>query len=48
MVYRRRNVIERAFCQIKDYRRVATRYDKLALKFLPRVAPATVVIWWAD
>lgn len=28
--YKRRNLVERAFCRIKDFRRVATRYDKLA------------------
>lgn len=27
-VYKRRNVVERFFCRIKDFRRVATRYDK--------------------
>lgn len=26
--YKRRNVVERFFCRIKDFRRVATRYDK--------------------
>ena len=28
--YRDRHLIENAFCRIKDFRRVATRYDKLA------------------
>ena len=27
--YKGRNVIERCFCRLKDFRRVATRYDKL-------------------
>jgi len=31
--YKRRNLIERAFCRLKDWRRVATRYDKLARNF---------------
>jgi transposase len=26
--YKGRNVIERCFCSLKDFRRVATRYDK--------------------
>ena len=26
--YKRRNVVERFFCRIKDFRRVDTRYDK--------------------
>src|SRR5947209_19977555 len=33
-IYRGRNVIERCFCRLKDFRRVATRYDKLARNFL--------------
>ena len=28
IAYRTRNVIERTFCRLKDWRRVATRYDK--------------------
>lgn len=31
--YRRRNLVERLFCRIKQYRRIATRYDKLAERF---------------
>jgi len=31
--YKNRNVIERFFCRIKRYRRVATRYEKKALNF---------------
>ncbi len=33
-VYRRRNLIERMFGRLKDFRRIATRYDKLARNFL--------------
>jgi putative transposase len=44
--YRQRNKIERAFCSIKDYRRIATRYDKLARNFLSAVALAAVILWW--
>ncbi len=43
--YRGRNVIERAFCLLKDWRRVATRYDKLARNFLAAVALASTRIW---
>ena len=32
--YRRRHKIENFFCRIKDWRRIATRYDKLARNFL--------------
>ena len=30
VLYRGRNAVERMFCRLKDYRRIATRYDKLA------------------
>lgn len=43
---RDRNLIERAFCRLKDWRRIATRYDKLAINFASAVAIAAVVIWW--
>ena len=46
--YRLRNVIERIFCRPKDFRRIATRYDKLARNFLAAVALVAAVIWWAD
>ncbi|WP_233548267.1 IS5 family transposase [Aurantiacibacter zhengii] len=32
--HRERHLVENAFCRLKDFRRVATRYDKLAAKFL--------------
>jgi putative transposase len=33
-LYRRRHKIGNYFCRIKDWRRIATRYDKLARNFL--------------
>ena len=45
--YRHRNLIERMFCRLKDRRRIATRYDKLASSFAAAVAIAAVIIWWA-
>jgi len=44
--YRERNRIERAFCSLKDFRRIATRYDKLARNFLAAVEIAAVILWW--
>jgi transposase len=41
--YRDRWRIEAAFCRLKDFRRVATRYDKLAANFASAVALAAVV-----
>ena len=44
--YRSRHLIENAFCYLKDFRRVATRYDKLVDNFLSGVALATAVALW--
>ena len=30
----------------KDFRRIATRYDKLARNFLAGVVLAALIIWW--
>lgn len=43
--YSLRNRIERFFNKIKNSRRVATRYDKLASSFLGFVQLATIRIW---
>ncbi|MBV0890970.1 transposase [Paracoccus sp. Z118] len=44
--YKRRNLVERAFCRIKDFRRVATRYDKLACTYAAAIALAAIVALW--
>jgi transposase len=44
--YKLRNLIERAFCFLKDWRRVATRYDKLATNYAAAVAIAAIILWW--
>jgi transposase len=46
--YKERNLIERAFSRLKDFRRIATRYDKLARNFASAIALTAIVIWWAD
>jgi transposase len=43
--YRDRWRIEAAFCRLKDFRRVATRYDKLAI-FLSAVVLAAIMAFW--
>jgi transposase len=45
-LYKKRNLVERAFCRLKDWRRIATRYDKLARNFASTVALAAIIIWW--
>lgn len=44
--YRGRNVIERMFCRLKDFRRIATRYDKRADIFLSAILLVATLVWW--
>jgi transposase len=44
-LYRQRNLVERFFNQLKHFRRIATRFDKLARNFLAAVALASVRLW---
>jgi transposase len=44
--YAGRYLIENAFCRLKHFRRVHTRYDKLADNFLSAGALATAVAFW--
>ena len=44
-LYRQRNLVERFFCKLKHFRRIATRYDKLARNFLAAVAIASIRLW---
>jgi transposase len=46
IAYRRRNVIERMFAKLKNWRRIATRYDRLARNDLAALALVSVVIAW--
>ncbi len=44
-IYRQRNLIERYFNKLKHFRRIATRFDKLARNFLAAVALASARLW---
>jgi transposase len=44
-LYRQRNLVERFFSKLKHFRRVATRYDKLAENFLAMVQLASMRLW---
>jgi transposase len=46
--HRGRNVIERMFCRLKDFRRIATRYDKRADIFLSTILLAAAITWWIN
>ncbi|UVC19103.1 IS5 family transposase [Mesorhizobium onobrychidis] len=44
-LYRARNLVERFFNKIKQCRRIATRYDKLAANYLAFVKLASIQLW---
>ena len=45
-LYRQRHRIENLFARLKDWRRIATRYDRCAKVFLSACALAAVVLFW--
>jgi transposase len=45
-IYKQRNIIERMFCRFKDWRRIATRFDRNLKSFMAAIALAAIVIWW--
>ena len=46
VLYRQRHRIENAFGKLKDWRRIATRYDRCAHTFRSAIAIAATVIFW--
>ena len=44
MRYRDRNATERVLCRLNDFRRIATRYDKLATNFLDAIHLVAAVL----
>ena len=45
-LYRDRNAIERMFGRLKDFRRIATRYDRLAQNFRAALCRAAALCDW--
>jgi transposase len=45
-LYRQRNAIERMFGRLKDFRCIATRYDRLARNFLAAVCLGATICYW--
>ena len=43
--YRERSIVERAINRLKQYRRVATRYEKRAVNYLGMLTLATILLW---
>ena len=46
-LYKRRHHIENFFSRLKDYRAIATRYDKLAKNYLSGIYLAAAISWMA-
>jgi transposase len=47
-LYKERNRIERLWCRLKDWRRIATRYDKLARNYLSGAYLAASLSCWIN
>ena len=45
-LYKLRWRIESAFNRLKDFRRIATRYDRLARNYLASVCLIAALVWW--
>ena len=45
-MYRRRNVVERCFNRLKQWRGIATRYDKTARNYRSGILLASIVLFW--
>ena len=43
--YRKRNVVERLVNRLKQFRRIATRYEKRAVHYLGMLTIAAIVLW---
>jgi transposase len=43
--YRKRNVVERPINRLKQYRRIATRYEKRAVNYLAMLTIAAITLW---
>jgi transposase len=48
LAYKQRNRVERMWCRLKDWRRIATRYDKLARNFLSAAYLAATLSFWIN
>ena len=44
-LYRERNLVERVFQKLKHYRRIATRYERLAITYQAMLSLVATVIW---
>ena len=47
-LYRTRHKVENLFARLKDWRRIATRYDRCAHTFMAAVTLAAIMIFWIN
>lgn len=45
VIYKERNLVERFFQKLKNYRRVATRYERLARNYMAMFSLVSIVFW---
>lgn len=45
-IYKERNLVERLFQKLKEYRRVATRCERLAVNYMTILSLASMLIWF--
>jgi transposase len=46
VTYKRRNIVERTFCRLKDFRRIAMRFDRLDATFIATLCIAAAVAYF--
>jgi transposase len=44
-IYKERNFVERLFQKLKHYRRIATRYERLARNYMSMLSLVATIIW---
>ena len=44
-IYKERNFVERLFQKLKHYRRIATRYERLARNYMAMLSLVATIIW---
>jgi transposase len=47
-IFRDRNVVERCFARLKQFRAIATRFDKLAVRYHAGLVMASLILWLRD
>ncbi len=46
--YKKRNAVERCFARLKMFRRVATRYDRLAITYQATITISAILAFWLN